>query len=197
MTDNESDERRLAETAYHEVGHAVASYVLHVPFRRVSIIPDEERGSLGHMRQSEWNEATRPDIACKSYHQTRRMECSIQILYAGPFAGEMFTGGAFNEVGAGSDIDQIANMLGYMTADPEEAAAIDTLMNIRARQLLRRPENWAAVKALAEALLERKELSARSAREVIRRAIIEWAADRLATAARQRKTTRSTAMTGS
>jgi ATP-dependent Zn protease len=36
-------------TAYHEAGHAVAAYELRLPFRYVTIIPDEEKMTLGHI----------------------------------------------------------------------------------------------------------------------------------------------------
>ncbi len=37
-------------TAYHEAGHAVAAYLLKRSFNYVTIVPDEEKGSLGHVR---------------------------------------------------------------------------------------------------------------------------------------------------
>jgi hypothetical protein len=42
--------RRLWLTAYHEAGHVVAHVLLRLPFARVSIVPDKERRSLGHVK---------------------------------------------------------------------------------------------------------------------------------------------------
>jgi ATP-dependent Zn protease len=39
--------RQLERTAYHEAGHAVAAHVLRRPFRRRTIAPDAEAGTLG------------------------------------------------------------------------------------------------------------------------------------------------------
>jgi|ERR1039458_1941041 hypothetical protein len=39
----------LQSTANHEAGHAVVAYYRHYPFKRVTIIPDEAAGSLGHI----------------------------------------------------------------------------------------------------------------------------------------------------
>ena len=36
-------------TAVHEAGHAVAAFLLHEPIKTVSIIPDPENGSAGHV----------------------------------------------------------------------------------------------------------------------------------------------------
>jgi hypothetical protein len=45
----ERERKRLWRTAVHEAGHAVAAFTLGLPFRWVSVKPDPETGSLGHV----------------------------------------------------------------------------------------------------------------------------------------------------
>lgn len=39
--------KKLVSTAYHEAGHAAAHIILEIPFKKVTIIPEEN--SLGHV----------------------------------------------------------------------------------------------------------------------------------------------------
>jgi hypothetical protein len=43
------ERERLWRTAVHEAGHAVAAFKLDLPFRWVSVKPNPERGTSGHV----------------------------------------------------------------------------------------------------------------------------------------------------
>jgi ATP-dependent Zn protease len=88
-------------TAYHEAGHAVISFALGRPVKRVSIIPDEAEGSLGHCAHGVWPKSRRPDF--NNDDRTRAfVENEIFILLAGS-AAEAKARGRHNHVGARSD----------------------------------------------------------------------------------------------
>lgn len=86
-------QRRIArrKTAFHEAGHAVEAYTLHVPFRSVSIRPEAD--SLGHVlfdKRPEWLE-TESNV----YEGGRAMEWlrrSAQISLAGQIAEAILAG---------------------------------------------------------------------------------------------------------
>jgi ATP-dependent Zn protease len=63
---------KIERTAYHEAGHAVASYHLHVAFSYISITPDEDSwGRVKHPKLSnfkpEWDDSPREQIAQETY----------------------------------------------------------------------------------------------------------------------------------
>jgi ATP-dependent Zn protease len=54
---NKANNVSTYSTAIHEAGHAVMAYNLGVRFTEISVIPDEEQGSLGeisHARLPGW-----------------------------------------------------------------------------------------------------------------------------------------------
>src|SRR5437016_2249213 len=91
----------LQRTAYHEAGHAVAASWLRVPFRYVTIVPDEQDGSLGHIRFTALSKDFGPDI--ESGSKVRRvLEPRIMVGLAG-CAAEAKLVGRYNWVGAHRD----------------------------------------------------------------------------------------------
>jgi hypothetical protein len=67
-----------------------------------------------------------------------------------------------------------------MSGDPEVDGAYVHWLQLCTRGLLSRPDNWAAVTALAAALLEHREIGGRRTREIIRGAMREWIERKLA-----------------
>ena len=41
---------RRRRAAYHESGHALMRFIHHLPIKEVSIVPNKDRGTLGHCR---------------------------------------------------------------------------------------------------------------------------------------------------
>jgi len=85
---SERDFRNLLIVAHHEAGHAVAAWHFHLKFRYVTILPDKESGSLGHLmhNKQKW---FRPD--CDSSDRViLHAEHWIKGLFAGQIAESKF-----------------------------------------------------------------------------------------------------------
>ena len=181
MAVNEDERKRLEATAYHEAGHAVVARVGCVmPFREVSIVPDEKEGSLGHVRY--WYPPFRGDnIYLEDDQRTRtKVEKIIMRALAGGVAEEMYTGQE-NREGASEDLESAqayaeALCHGYF---PESEAHLQYL-RARTKHILQR--QWEQVEDLATALLERKRVKSKEVSQIwaagIQRRKEAWAADR-------------------
>jgi len=162
----------VKQTAYHEAGHAVAGYELHVPFRYVTIIPNEEQGSAGHILYS----SLRPDFDSARYEMTefqlrRIIEPRIICALAGEAAQSGLTGRRHLLTATKDYHDAIDFALVATGGNPDEAGAYCTWLYYRAVGVVRNPLVWAAIEALAGALLEQKTVSSREARRIIKSAI--------------------------
>ncbi|MGH7145867.1 MAG: ATP-dependent zinc metalloprotease FtsH [Planctomycetota bacterium] len=101
------DKKELWNTAYHETGHALVSY-LHPDStkpHKVTIIP---RGPAMGMTQ------ILPDRDMYSYSKTQ-LKAQLQVLYAGRIAEELFTGDI--STGAKGDIDQATHIIRKMVTE--------------------------------------------------------------------------------
>ncbi len=162
---------RLTATAHHEAGHAVAAYIAKRRFKHVSIEAIDD--DLGHVLYEAWSKDFRPDSEV-GFREQRRIEGAVFTAYAGHAAEAIFTGRE-SWSGSSTDRDNAFQLASYATGSEEERDAYLKLMWIRARQRLRKPSNWRAVEALANALLRDRRVGYRRAREIIREAIRgEW-----------------------
>ncbi len=50
MSERRAKTTKQKAVAYHEAGHAVAAFYLHMPVYKATIKPDSERGTDGHVR---------------------------------------------------------------------------------------------------------------------------------------------------
>ena len=144
--------RTRIETAYHEAGHAVASFVLHVRFDSVHIIPSLARYSLGRICKEP--ESIRPDRI-----NQRELESRVIVSLAGMAAEARYTGKANWKFGT-DDFNFAFDVIAKLThlADEDLPSYIEYLW-VRAQNLLRRPGHWQSVQAVAEALLRENELT--------------------------------------
>lgn len=97
--------KRLLATAYHEAGHAIASFWLRVPIKRISIEPDPGKGSIGHVAHFGWNLGTSfAEIESGEIPPRVRdkIENQVIVFLAGGFAAKRFTG-CWNNAGISSD----------------------------------------------------------------------------------------------
>jgi ATP-dependent Zn protease len=130
-----TDEER---TAYHETGHAIASYRLGFNTSNISIIPDYKAGSAGHMVPIDGDDITIDGI-----------KKSIIILFSGGEADRIATGG-LEPNGIGQDYDEIDELLKYLPSQSKEA-----LKKEAASLLL---TNWPQVEAVALELAKVKKM---------------------------------------
>lgn len=154
----------LKKTAYHEAGHAVAHHYLFLSFKYVSIIPDEQEGTLGHV-QSKYPESFRPDFEISNRNRLR-LEREIMACLAG-HAAEIIYSGHENWVGASQDNHLAIHLALYVTKSNEEIEAFIKWMQIRTMELLKNPIKWLVVESVAEELLKNKRLKAKDVKRII------------------------------
>jgi len=155
----------LERTAYHEAGHAVAAYVFKRPIDKLTIVPDADSYGAAHYRAG-WFDHLKPDVQI-TIRTRERLEAGIVCGLAGT-AAEMIFAGPEAEKLAGTDLAQVATCADYLTGGIEEAEAYLKWLVIRTDALLQREPRWSCVEVLAAALLKRRHLSGRRARQIIR-----------------------------
>jgi ATP-dependent Zn protease len=164
-------EKERRATAYHEAGHAVVAFTLNRAFRRISIIQDEE--TLGHVLYRKWHKKFDPN-GMEPDRARLPIEKAIMTAYAGHEAEYNFTG-RHNHIGSDFDSRQAADFATYIIDDWEkELPAFLTWLRIRTRNILQAPAHWRAVEVLAEALLEKEEIGATEAKQIIIRGMQMW-----------------------
>ena len=154
--------QKLEATAYHEAGHAVGRWVQRVPFRYVTIIPEPDDGSLGHVlgyglpAWMDYEKTSSLRLALMNWIFMRGMKQILRLL-SGPAAETKYRG-RHNRVGAGRD-KRIAAEMAYALCGNNEKEAVNLLrfLNARAEALIN--IWWWAVNAVAKELLARDRLS--------------------------------------
>ena len=173
--------KRLACTAYHEAGHAVAHAEYGLPARRVTIKSGGDylgacfgRRALLSRYGPEWDSGDRNRL---------RMEKDVIILLAGGEAERRFSGRS-NYVGAKSDREQAIDLLCRFASDFYENPGQGKqrifktyfkLLELRARELVQNKINWIRIKAVAEKLLEKETLSRKEVSQTMVEAVLKKA----------------------
>lgn len=162
------------ETAYHEAGHAAALYALGLDLGDTSIVPSEDaHGRMGTPIDEALDD--RQDMLEYLGEDGQMfMVRQIAVAFAGVIAVEILTGREHDPQSAdtqtqlpGSDWYRLNKWL-PMAAGPGEMSEVYNQAWDEAERVLR--ENWDAVRAVAEALLERQELSAADVRSILEEA---------------------------
>ncbi len=155
---------RLKSTAYHEAGHAVAHYFLHLPFKYLTIEP--EKDSLGHVKGFPPPKSFRPEID-EDTKTLNRIEKNIIAYYAGN-ATEFIHTGKLNKIGVGSDNQNAMDLAINYCGGPEETEAFLNWMWERTINWLQNPSShWNAVETLAQELLKKRRLTSKEAKQII------------------------------
>ena len=152
--------------AYHEAGHAVASYVENIPFLEVSIEPDgEAAGRCVHPPPPKWfRPADRVD-----YRTRRRIESEVLVLLAGPAAEAMFAGRECRGRAFG-DRREAERLAGLAMYSDEELSAYLRWLRLRARYVV--GARWHTVECLAHLLLKKRTIRRTEARKVLADALL-------------------------
>lgn len=164
-------------TPYHEAGHAVMYFVRNRAFKYVTIVPNEESNSLGHVmprkkvnfeRWAEWIELGNP---WNDSRLRRELEGLIMIYMAGPIAEEL---AGFDvddrETYYGTD-DHIALDFAFRMCMPREAYAFLDWLWEHTKSELGEPGNWTAVKSIADALMKKRTIKYKDVKEIYQAAI--------------------------
>ena len=140
-------------TAYHEAGHAVAALALDRPVMRVSIRPGGDFlgtcafGKSVFRPSEDW------------------LEREALISLAG-LAAEARHTGAYDVASAGRDLHYARKLAIQRAGNERQAERLERRLLAKAEHLLDQGANWAAVEAIAQALLEAGEISGRQARHL-------------------------------
>lgn len=166
-----NETKELKKTAYHEAGHAVACYFLRIRFTNVTIVPEDNcLGCLKHSKDHHKNFNPEWDNSRKVGD---RIEKEVIVRFAGQIAEGLFMG---KHIRKGSEHDR-SSAIDLALYGVGEGEVLQTYINYlwaRAKEQVRQPRFWAAVKALAAELLVRKKIGYRKAREIIERAEEEY-----------------------
>ena len=154
----------LKSTAYHEAGHAVAHYFLHLPFKYLTIEP--EKDSLGHVKRFPHPKSFQPDIG-GDIKTLNRIEKNIVAYYAGN-ATEFILNRKLNKIVAGPDEQNAMELAMYYCGGQKETDAFLNWMWERTINWLNNPSfHWDAVEALAQELLKKRRLTSKEAKQII------------------------------
>ncbi len=160
--------KAIEATAYHEAGHAVLCWKERVRLKGASIIPD--RTSAGRIAHSHPLKGINPEFDT-STHSRVRMEKEVRILLAGTIAQRKFSPKGYRHYHGGQDHEWATDLLMHYTGSDEEVEAYINLLHVQTRQALDLPWVWTAVIAVAEALLDKGELTGRETRAIIEQAV--------------------------
>jgi hypothetical protein len=162
---------REAATAYHEAGHAVAAYFLHVPFRKAgaTIMPAGNAGCVyaGHIFQ----QGHRPD---ENSSDAVRLRCESEamVFLAGTEAQRKFHKLSIRNHHGESDFHSAVKLMSYFFFDPPVLEAYLKFVTAWAHSFFEHhPYAWRCVEAVAAALAEKRHLSGAELTEVIESAI--------------------------
>lgn len=157
----------LKSVAYHEAGHAAVAIRLGIGIGRkgVTIIPDKH--TLG------WAQIRKGFSGNPDYETSGRMRLKIEnrvlVLLAGLHASQ-------SGEGCEDDLRRAWNLLEYFCGSHEEVQAYLDWLNIRAKQLVESEVCKVKIEAIAQALLEKKKLSAGEVKAIAQAAVERWIA---------------------
>jgi hypothetical protein len=163
------------ETAYHEAGHAATLYALGFDLGDASIVAGEDHlGRMGTPIDEDLVDrlAVMRDLA---EDREKFIVRQIAVAFAGVRAVEILTGREHDPQSSdmqkwipGSDSSRLKVWLPLAEEDPVEQPLFYDQAWDEAKLVLR--ENWDAVRALAQALLEHEELDAADVRSILEEA---------------------------
>lgn len=157
---------RQEATAYHEAGHAVAAFHLSMPVYIVTIKPDVEAGTHGHvLHHNPLKRTSDIDIYEMTPKARDRMERLIMVSLAGGIAQRRYSLRSYRRFHTSGDHDNATCLALRIAGDREGATLLLRYLSHRTENLVR--TRWHEFKCVAEALLERTTLKPGEVREVI------------------------------
>ena len=162
---------QLAPTAYHEAGHTVAAVFLYIGLKHkgVTIVPNRVRGVLGETHVKKGFRG-KPYLVNRAV-VWRGLEKQIIISLAGEHAQRKYRPSSVRSHDIADDRREAVKWLSYLALDAtgepisEELRLHYKLLNLRAKNMV--ATRWPEITAVANALLERKTLTAQEVREVL------------------------------
>jgi hypothetical protein len=155
---------KLQRAAYHEAGHAVASYLVKRRLSYCTIEPNPDNHTLGHCEYR--NLATFKPDAVLTGRLRNQIEKLIIVLLAGAVAESLKFSRTYWK-GSEDDTTQAHDLAIYLCIEDKEAGAFINWLWQRTRNILEFGPHWAAVEAISEELMKSKYMSERQTRKII------------------------------
>lgn len=155
---------RQLPIAYHEAGHAVIAIHLGIGVGRrgVNVIPDENRTGVAHILKGF---AGRPDVEI-SDRMRLGAEKNALATFAGEAAQRKYRPTSVRSWHASKDRRDIVDLLSYFVPETRELEAYCHWLQIRAENLIKKPEVRAQIQAVAETLVKRSQLKPEEVRTI-------------------------------
>lgn len=151
-------ENEIEFTAFHEAGHVVAAVLFGINIEWVTIIPDEETGSLGHIH---------PSLSLDTSGLKRSsIEQKIQYLFAGEMAERKARKRA-SGIGFVKDYYNAGGLAESLYKNTDSRVEFLRKMIEKAKILI--SENWASVEAIKVELLIKKKLYKPEIESIVKR----------------------------
>jgi hypothetical protein len=160
------NKKRLEATAYHEAGHAVACYHLHLRFTHVTIIPDDDSLGAIHHGKDYYSKNFDPE-SDNSLKTMDRIEREVISSLAGQAAEAKYRN-RNNWKGSVSDWSKGVDFASRSAGGGEVLQKYVEYCWARAKALFNPPWLWYAVEVLARELLKDKKIGSRKARQIIK-----------------------------
>jgi hypothetical protein len=116
-----------------------------------------------------------------SDHSRLKMERTVKALLAGIEAQHRYDknsiryGEGFGNLDGGADYAQVIDMIDKFTSGPKETELYIELLRLRAQNFIGLDFNWKCIGAIADALMQKKVLSAKEAIAIIQGTIMSIA----------------------
>ena len=163
MNNNKITSKRLLRASYHQAGHAVAYLLTNIPFEYVTNRPNSD--TLGYIQASS-NDGF-ADLKSNSFYIPSNFNTFFEysfICIAG-YVTEKIYGFSYNSVGAHLDFQSLVNVTLSDLTDMLNTNYQKFMIQYTKEVL---EKHWTEVKAIAEALTERKTLSYNQVKKVIK-----------------------------
>jgi ATP-dependent Zn protease len=158
--------RKLMRAAYHEAGHAVIAVCLRASLTTVSIIPDETSLGRANHEFSPWIKRMLQGEPIPP----RLLEREIQVSLAGCESEARFTGRhAYRS--ADGDFNACINLASLIYVSAKIVEKYLALQKEIVREMIKAPRVWVQIEAVAEKLLEFRELNGKKVRQICKDAI--------------------------
>jgi hypothetical protein len=157
-----SQTRQIA-TAFHEASHAVAAISLGIRLRKRGISIERDEDSRG---RAYVHKALRTNSELKATDAQRvKAEKDVIVYFAGYEGQRIFC--PRSRGGYGRDHQDAATLMCHFAGSEREVDAYMKLLQIRTEQLLSMEHIQTKIKAVAEALVEHKKLSAAEVEAIV------------------------------
>lgn len=158
------DDKRLEKTAYHEAGHAVIGFLLELEIKNVSI--KEGKDHLGVV-SFKLTKGFNPQEMELTHENKQLIENHIIANLAG-HAAEMKFSGIENWPMASADVEGSGLLLSYIASSERQQQPYMELLKARVADMLDNHNNWSAVVAVANALLEKRGIQSEDLGKIVR-----------------------------